>query len=152
MGSSSASGHLLIGNCAEFAIPARDRYTYQVDLQCTIRSSGKGTREDGGPTQAEIGPSLEFYWRSLKKLKQIAGIQLGDSKSKMILLSAGYRYLPTPGSPPTNRVLFVAAPRLPLKFGIVISDSVQVASGILSCAIFYRHGFIPIRLNPHGRI
>jgi Protein of unknown function (DUF2490) len=82
----------------------------------------KRTRENGSPIEAEFGPSIDVYWRPLKKLTEIATLELDDSKSRMILLSAGYRYLRPRDAPPTNRVLLVATPRLPFKSGILISD------------------------------
>ena len=78
------------------------------------------TREDGSPIQAEIGPSIEFYWRVSKNL-----IPNGVDKSKtsFIVLSIGYHYLPSPDEPATNRILLVATPRIPLRRSkLVVSD------------------------------
>ncbi len=88
------------------------RFTFQAKL----------TRENGSPIEAEFGPSIDFYWHPLKKLTEIATFRLDDSRSRMILLSAGYRYVRPRDAPPTNRVLLVATPRLPFKAGILISD------------------------------
>lgn|SRR5262245_13631833 len=102
-------------------LPEVDTY---VKLSRNVRFAfqAKQTRENGEPTQAEFGPSVEFYWRPLKKLTEIATFRLDDSKSRMILLSAGYRYLPEHSTPSTNRILLMATPRLPFKGGILISD------------------------------
>jgi hypothetical protein len=64
----------------------------------------KETREDGAPTQAEIGPRLDFYLKPLVKLKKIAWFDLDDSKTRFLVLSMGYRYLPSPSSTPVNRI------------------------------------------------
>lgn len=69
----------------------------------------KQTRENGDPTKGEIGPSLDTYWGP-------------KSNQQLLLLSVGYRYLPSAIAPTTNRVLMVATPRLSLKPRIVISD------------------------------
>jgi hypothetical protein len=79
----------------------------------------KQTREGGEPTQAEIGPSIDFYWRPLQKLIRH---DADDAKTRLILLSFGYRYLPSPDAPTTNRILMVATPRFPLKSKIIVSD------------------------------
>lgn len=69
----------------------------------------KQTRENGGPTQGEIGPSLDTYWGT-------------GSNKKLLLLSLGYRYLPSAYSPTTHRVLMIATPKLFQKAKFVISD------------------------------
>jgi hypothetical protein len=81
----------------------------------------KETREDGVPTQAEIGPSIDFYWRPLKNLIPNG---VDEAKTTFILLSFGYRYLPSSSAPETNRILLMATPRLPISAHskLVISD------------------------------
>lgn len=82
----------------------------------------KETKEDGAPTQAEIGPSFNFYVKPLVKLKTVAGFDLDDSKQRLLVLSVGYRYLPSPGNPSQNRVLFMATWNLPFRGGMLVSD------------------------------
>ena len=82
----------------------------------------KQTREDGAPTQAEIGPSFDFYVKHLDKLKLLTVFDLDDSKQQLLVLSVGYRYLPSPGNPSENRILLMATPNLPLKGGVLVSD------------------------------
>ncbi len=82
----------------------------------------KQTREDGAPTQAEFGPSLDFYIRPVDKLKAITLFDPDDSKQQLLVLSVGYRYLPSPGNPAENRILLMATPNLPLKGGLLVSD------------------------------
>jgi hypothetical protein len=81
----------------------------------------KETRENGVPTQAEIGPSIEFYWRPLKRLIPNG---VDEAKTTFILLSFGYRYLPASSAPATNRILLVATPRIPIRASskVVVSD------------------------------
>jgi len=99
-------------------LPEIDTYV-SLDPNARFAFQVKETREDGVPTQAEIGPSMEFYWRPLKGLR-LNGVD--ESKTRFILLSVGYRYLPASDAPETNRVLMVATPRLPLTWELVISD------------------------------
>lgn len=99
-------------------LPEIDTY---VKLHPDVRFAfqAKETREDGVPTQAEIGPSMEFYWRPLKNLVPNG---VDEAKTRFMLLSFGYRYLPQSNAPATNRILLVATPRIPLKSKLVISD------------------------------
>jgi hypothetical protein len=82
----------------------------------------KQTREDGAPNQAEIGPSFNFFVKPLLKLKTRTMFDLDDSKKRLLVLSAGYRYLPSPNAPPQNRILLMATSNLPVKGDVLISD------------------------------
>jgi hypothetical protein len=123
---SGASLALLFGTAAyaqtvQF-LPEIDAY---LKLHSNLRFAfqAKETREDGGPTQAEIGPSIEYYWRPLKNLRPNG---VDESKTRLILLSFGYRYVPSADAATTNRILFVATPRIPAKSKLVISDRNRV--------------------------
>ena len=74
-------------------LPEIDTYVkLDPDLRFTFQV--KETSEGGDPTQAEIGPSLDFYLKPLMKLKGATGFDLDDSKSRFLVLTIGYRYLP----------------------------------------------------------
>ena len=89
------------------------RFTFQV----------KETRECGDPTQAEIGPSLDFYVKPLVKLKGATEFDLDDSKSRFLVLTIGYRYLPqASGAPGTNRLEPVVTLNLPMKGRFLLTD------------------------------
>jgi hypothetical protein len=92
-----------------------------VSLDSNVRFSfqAKETREDGGPTQAEIGPSIDLY---LRPLKNLIGNQVDASKTRFILLSFGYRYVPSSDARTVNRILMVATPQIPVKWKLVLSD------------------------------
>ena len=80
----------------------------------------KQTREDGSPNQAEIGPSMEFFWKGLNDLVPNG---VDGSKTSLLLVSLGYRYVPSPNEPSTHRILLMATPRIPVKKSkIVMSD------------------------------
>jgi hypothetical protein len=87
-----------------------------------LRVQASDTREGGDPTQALIGPSLEVYVKPLLRLKEITAFDLDDSKSRPLVLAAGYRYVAAPGSPSTNRMVLVATSHLPMKLGLLLSD------------------------------
>jgi Protein of unknown function (DUF2490) len=63
-----------------------------------ISFQAKGTREGGEPQQAEIGPSLDLYFKPLARLQNITKFGLDDSKPRSLVFSVGYRYLPQANS------------------------------------------------------
>lgn len=82
----------------------------------------KDTREGGDPTQVEIGPSLEFYVKPLIKLKKVAAFDLDDSKARPLVLSIGYRYVPSPDQATVNRLEPVVTFHFPVPGRILLSD------------------------------
>jgi hypothetical protein len=113
-----------LGECARAQI---DQVLPEIDVYHKLSSDvrfgfqAKETREGGAPTQAEIGPSFDFYLKPLVKLEKITWFDLDDSKKRVLVLSIGYRYLPSPNSPPINRIEPVATFHLPAK-GFLLSD------------------------------
>ncbi|HEX8895280.1 MAG TPA: DUF2490 domain-containing protein, partial [Terriglobales bacterium] len=71
---------------------------------------------------AEIGPSLDFHLMSMEQLRDITAFDLDKAKSHVLLFSVGYRYLPTPGEPPTNRFEPYVIVHLPAPGRILLSD------------------------------
>lgn len=108
---------------AEF-LPEVDVY---LKLTTSIRAvvQASNTREGGDPTQLTIGPSLELYIKPLIKLKDVSAFDLDDSKGRALVLAGGYRYLPTPGSPSTNRIELTATSHFPTNLGLLFSDRSQ---------------------------
>jgi hypothetical protein len=102
-------------------LPEIDAY-YKLTPDVRVSFQARETREGGDPTQAEIGPSIDFYLKPLLKLKKITTFDRDDSKSRPLVLSIGYRYLPSPNSPPENRMEPVATIHFPLKAGFLLSD------------------------------
>jgi hypothetical protein len=105
----------------EQLLPEIDLY-YKLNRDVRVSFQAKETREGGDPTQAEFGPSVEFYLKPLLKLKDITLFDLDDSKSRPLILSVGYRFLPSPGSPPKNRMEPVATFHFPMKARLLLSD------------------------------
>jgi hypothetical protein len=102
-------------------LPEIDVY-YKVSSDVRLSFQAKETREGGDPTQAEIGPSIDFYLKPLVRLKTVSRFYLDDSKSRPLVLSIGYRYLPSPNSPAENRLEPLATFNFPLKEGFLLSD------------------------------
>ena len=102
-------------------LPEVDAY-FKVDSRIRLQFQAKETREAGSPTQAQIGPSLQFYLKPWLKLKNAKVFDLDEAKRRALVFSAGYRYLPSPDNPPINRLRFDLTPRYPMKAKILISD------------------------------
>ena len=103
-------------------LPEIDTY---VKLSSDLRVSFqvKETREGGDPTQAEIGPSLDFYLPPLVRLQDTTEFDLDDSKSRPLVVTVGYRYLPQANNAPAiNRIEPVATFNFPLKGRFLLSN------------------------------
>ena len=96
----------------------------------------KRVREDGTPTQTEIGPSINFFIKQLKLQKLTV---LDDSKKRFLVLSAGYRYLPVPGRPSQSRILLMATPNLSIKGGVLVSDRNRLEINFINGNAYWRY-------------
>jgi len=112
--------HLASAQTFQFLPEIDTYYRFSPNLQAYFQA--KETREGGEPTTAEIGPSLDFHIKQLRNLADIAGSDLDKSKSQLLLFSLGYRYLPTPNQPPTNRFEPYVMVHLPSPWHTLISD------------------------------
>ncbi len=111
------------------ALAQIDQFLPEVDLYYKAHSDlrlwfqAKETFEAGAPVTAEFGPSLDFYLKSLPLLSAITTFDNDDSKSRPIIFSIGYRYLPYPDDPPTNRLEPVLTVNLPTpRVKVLVSD------------------------------
>jgi Protein of unknown function (DUF2490) len=103
-------------------LPEIDAY-YKISSPVRVWLQAKETAEAGNPVTAEIGPSLDFYVKSPMKLADVSTFDLDDSKSRVLVVSVGYRYLPAPDTTPTNRFEPVFAVNFPIaKLGLLTSD------------------------------
>ena len=82
----------------------------------------KSDRDGGDPTQYTFGPSIQFYLKPLIKLKRVTAFDLDDSKSRVLVLEAGYRRITTAGEPSENRMQTAVTSNFPLKAGFFLSD------------------------------
>ena len=103
-------------------LPEIDAYG-KLSSDLRVWFQAKQTREDGSPVQAEIGPSLDFYFKPMVRLKGATEFDLDDSESRPLVFSIGYRYLPQAnGAPATNRFEPIVTFNFPLKGKILLSD------------------------------
>ena len=119
---------LLILACC---LPARSQETQflpEIDAHLELNSSvrvyveAKDDRDGGDPTQFTIGPSIQFYLKPLVKLKRVKTFDLDDSKSRALVLEAGYRYITAPGAPTEERMVLAATSHFPIAAGFRLSD------------------------------
>src|SRR5271167_650734 len=103
-------------------LPEIDTY-FKLTSDLRVSFQAKETREAGEPVQAEIGPSLDFYLKPLVRLTKITTFDLDDSKSRPLVFSLGYRYLPQANhAPATNRMEPVVTFNFPVKARFLLSD------------------------------
>jgi uncharacterized protein DUF2490 len=127
--------HTTIWRCAFLAsfvcLPARAQDTQfipEVDTYLKLNSvvrtyvQAKDDREGGDSTKFAIGPSIEFYLKPLIKLKHVTVFDLDDSKSRALVVEAGYRYIDEPNAPTEKRIVLAVTSHFPLKAGFLISD------------------------------
>jgi hypothetical protein len=88
-----------------------------------VTFQAKETREDGQPQQAEIGPSLDFYLKPLIRLKDVTQFDLDDARSRPLVFSIGYRYVPQANNAPAiNRMEPVVIFHFPMPTRFLLSD------------------------------
>jgi hypothetical protein len=113
------------------SLPARAQQTQflpEIDAHLKLNSTfgaylqAKGDRDGGDPTQFTFGPSFQLYLKPLIKLKKVKVFDLDDSKSRLLVLETGYRYITAPGAPSENRMLVAVTSNFPLKAGFSLSD------------------------------
>jgi hypothetical protein len=102
-------------------LPELDFYL-KLNKDVRFRVQASNTREGGDPTQLTIGPDLELYVKPLVRLKEVTAFDLDDAKARPLVFTAGYRYLATPGSPPTNRMELTTTSHFPLKLKLLLTD------------------------------
>ncbi|MGA9570284.1 MAG: DUF2490 domain-containing protein [Candidatus Acidiferrales bacterium] len=119
---------LLFPASSAIAQSSATEFLPEIDANLKLNSSvrfifqAKQTREGGDPTQAEVGPSVEFYLKPLIRLKDATRFDLDDAKSRPLVLAVGYRAVVTPGKPVTNRLEPVATFHVPITAKILITD------------------------------
>jgi hypothetical protein len=119
---------LLLTASPAFAQNSTTEFLPEIDANFKLNSyvrlvfQAKDTREGGDPTQAEVGPSIEFYLKPLLKLKNVTLFDLDDAKSRPLVLAVGYRVVPSPGKPTINRMEPVLTFHVPITARILVTD------------------------------
>jgi Protein of unknown function (DUF2490) len=103
------------------AWPEVDAY-FQLNSNVRVSLFDAATRENRQGTSAEIGPNIDFFFKPLVKLKRITVFELDQSKNRLLMFRAGYRYMPSSDWPPEHRGLLEATGNYPLVRGVLLSD------------------------------
>lgn len=106
-------------------LPEVETY-FRVNSRVQFYFGTKETREGGDPTQAEFGPSVEFYLAPWLKLKNHTIFDLNEGKKRALVLSIAYRCLASPDAAAVNRLRLDLTSHFPMKAGILISDRNRV--------------------------
>lgn len=112
------------GQTFEF-LPEVDAY-YKIQPNIRFTFQAKETREAGDPTQAEIGPGLDFFVKPLVQLKNISSFDPDEAKSRLLQVSVSYRYLPSPDKPTVERLESTFTSNVPLVYKLLLSDRNRV--------------------------
>ncbi len=126
---------MMFGVWAVLALMARilahaqdTQFLPEIDTHLNLNSKvrlyleAKGDREGGDPQQFTFGPSIQFYFKPLLKLKNVTLFDLDDVKKRPLVLEGGYRIITAPNTPAENRALSAVTFHLPLMAGSLLSD------------------------------
>jgi hypothetical protein len=102
-------------------LPEVDTYL-KLNPDVRVYFQAKEDRDAGADTQATLGPSVQFSFKPLVKLKEVAAFDLDDAKKRTLLLEAGYRYVTAPDAPVDNRFTTAVTLHFPVKGSVLISD------------------------------
>jgi uncharacterized protein DUF2490 len=113
------------------SLPARAQdvqFIPEIDAHLKLNSNfrvyleAKDDRDGGDSTQFAVGPSVQVYLKPLVRLKKVTVLDLDDSKSRAMVLEAGYRHITMPGAPSEERIVVAATSHFPIKAGLLITD------------------------------
>lgn len=82
----------------------------------------KDDRDGGDPTQATLGPSVQFFLKPLVRLKKVTTFDLDDAKKRPLEFEIGYRFILAPNTALENRLLTAVTFRIPMKAGLLVTD------------------------------
>jgi hypothetical protein len=123
------SGWVLLVFVACLPVRAQEsQFLPEIDAHLKLNSTfrayleAKDDRDGGDPQQFTFGPSLQLYLKPLIKLKKVRAFDLDDSKSRLLVLEAGYRYITAPDAPSENRMQVAVTSNFPLRAGFSLSD------------------------------
>jgi hypothetical protein len=102
-------------------LPEVDSY-FRLTPDARLLFQAKGYMENGDLDHAQIGPSLQFNFRPLDSLKRITVFDLDDMKCMPVVLTVGYRYLPSSIQPAANRLQPILLLHIPFPGSTLITD------------------------------
>ena len=104
------------------AIPSRDRRLLHDQPLGANEFSGQADARGRRSHSGGNWPSIDLYLKPWIKLRNATIFDLDEAQRRAFVFSTGYRVLPSPSAPVTNRWELVATANLPLRWGILLSD------------------------------
>lgn len=95
---------------------------YKINQTVRLEFEADQTREANQPTQGEIGASIDFFVKSLLSLQKIPIFDPDQAKSRLFQWYLGYRFVPSPGQLPIERMEVGFVSHYPLPAKILLSD------------------------------
>jgi hypothetical protein len=120
----SDSPPALAQNSQSQAAPEIDTY-FKLTPPIRLVFVAQRTREDGKETGSNVAANVDFYLKPLLRLKTATLFQRDESKSKLLVLRAGYAHHWFPGSDPEERIVLEATARYTLVRGAVVSNRLR---------------------------
>ena len=125
---------------------------------------GTTVKDDGERTDAEFGPSLDFFLKPIRRQPRLL-YRLDESKNSVLMIRSGYRYLVSyTGGAAEHRGLLEATVRYPLTghFGnVLLSNRNRMDFRVIDGAYSWRYrnrlsvdrelSVGPVRVNPYVR-
>ena len=128
------------------SLPAQSLQSWpEVDAYLQFNSNVRGsffvalTRENVQGSSGEIGPNIDFFLKSLIKLKRIMVFQIDESKDRPLILRSGYRYMPSTDGTVEHRGIVEATGRYPLVRGVLLSDRNRADLRNIGGQFFWRY-------------
>lgn len=102
-------------------LPEVDSY-FRLSSNVRLIFQAKGYMEDSDLNHAQIGPSLQFNTRPLERLKRITIFDMDDMKCMPVVITIGYRYLPSSIQPIINRLQPIVLFNVPFPGKTLVTD------------------------------
>ncbi len=91
------------------------------------------------PPRRRLGPASTSFVKTRPSWKSSPSSIWTTRKKDLLVLSVGYRYLPSPGNPSENRILLMATSNVPLKAGVLVSDRNRLEINFTNGNTYWRY-------------
>ena len=95
---------------------------YKASQAVRLEFESDETQEADQPTQGEIGASVDFFVKPLPLLEKTRIFDPDKAKSQLMEFYVGYRFVPSPGQLPIDRMEVGFVSRFPLPARVLLSD------------------------------
>jgi hypothetical protein len=110
-----------------------------LNLNVRLVFQDKQALDVSGHVSAELGPSIEFYLKPLRILRDVTLFDLDETKPVPLTMSIGYRAVIYPGTPTTHRMEPVVQVHLPFWGRILATDENRADMDWINGAFYWRY-------------